>query len=232
MTAHKTLFCCLLLALTTGCNGIMDGIYDNPTDEMPAGLPYGYKAINDDRSGGTLFFDSRSYLRWTYFNLRQFTSDMIDFRQGDKMEPLEQRLAPWDIAFHRSVPKTNGGEAAETRFGTVAEVVAACKEAGGILPFADRERLTFKADEWSEEVVTLDLSGMFDGKVVYQPSLYSETLNRWLHIDISSPPPVYTMSRRAYVLHLATGEYYAIALVNFRNANNVTAWLTIDFQRL
>lgn len=232
----------LALLMLSACNGVLDDIYDNPTDIVAEGLPYGYKAVDDDGKGGTLFFNSTSYLRWTYFDLGSLCSDTIDFAADITPAALErleqdrfgdtQNPSAWDIAFHRSVPKTNGGTVAATRFANVGELCAACDAAGGVSSLADKEGLAFIPDEWGDEQVTLDLSDMLNGNVVYLPSLYNPVLNTWLDIDLTSPPPIYTMSRRAYILRLADGRHYALSMTNFRNAYNITAWLTIDFRYL
>lgn len=230
----------LLGILFAACNGIFDDIYDSAADDVDDALPYGYAKIDADGRGGRLFVDATSYTRWTYFNLRRQESAVIDFSSRTMAEAMawlekerfgdgQQSVEAWDLAVHRSVPKTNHGCVAETRYGSILEFTTACTLAGGVDALIAIEHLAFEADTWSDQIAALDLTGIMTGEIIYQPTYYNAVLNRWLNVDISLPPPSYSMSGRVFLLQLVSGEYFALRLADFRNGKGVAAWLTIEY---
>ena len=74
----------LLIMLQTGaalltavslpsCNGIFEGIYDEPSviDE------FGFTKVEQATSSGTIYIDATSYTRWNYLDFETFALDTL-----------------------------------------------------------------------------------------------------------------------------------------------------------
>lgn len=198
------------MLLLPACNGIMDGIYDEPVAE--ADLDYGF-VMKPSNPGevGTIYIDASDYGRWTYINFHDMSIDTLDVGVP---EP-----ADWDIAIHRYDCKTNGGSAAETGatgFGSMESLLHPAAEA-------------FVADVWTTETIITDMSTMMDGYLSYEPSMYNAELSKWLNVDTSQMPPIYTPSGRVYVVKLADGTAVALKFSDFTNSAGVKGYLTIQY---
>ena len=53
-------------------------------------------------------------------------------------------------------------------------------------------------DEWTTEQIIVDMSGMMDGNIGYSESWYNPELSKWLKVDTSSMPPLYSMSQNTW----------------------------------
>ena len=193
----------------TSCNGIFSSLYD---DVKTAVIPFGFKEINEDDSTGTVYIDTRDYEQWTYINLKDKIVDTVNMLTG---EPEPEK---WDFAVHRYDVKTNGGSALETDFRSFAELISA----------SDYEDGVFVADTMSKVIV--DVSGMMDGILLYHDSNVNKELSRWLNVDLSTMPPIYTMSEKVYVLRLADGSYAGLLFTGFMNESCVKGYITIRFK--
>ena len=71
----------------------------------------------------------------------------------------------------------------------------------------------FEADTAGRVVV--DMSTMMDGYLGYHDSNINKVLSRWLNVDTSTMPPIYTMSGKVYVLRLADGTCAALLFSDF-----------------
>ena len=87
----------------------------------------------------------------------------------------------------------------------------------------------FTADEWTTDKITVDMSQMMDGIIRYAEDWYNPVLSRWLHVDTSTMPPVYTLSGKVYLIRLADGTFAALRLTNFMNDAAVKGFMTIDY---
>ena len=70
---------------------------------------------------------------------------------------------------------------------------------------------------------------MMNGVILYAPSWYNPELSKWLNVDTSTMPPVYTMSGRVYVLKTQDGKAAALQLNNYMNDSKVKGFMTIDY---
>lgn len=195
------------------CNGMFDGIYDEPVEASE----YGFIKVEQATSSGTVFIDATSYTKWTYIDFDTFTIDTTVIA-GDGSETGEV-MDGWDLAVHRYDTKTNGGSVIETGFSSLDEFMAS-----GVIPDGD-----YVEDIWTEDRITIDMSGMMDGIILYAPSYYNPELSKWLNVDTSTMPPVYTMSGKVYVLATKEGKYAAVMLSNYMNDSKVKGFMTIDY---
>lgn len=197
-----------LLSLSA-CNGIFGGIYDQPLPDE--NNEFGFIAFDDKSRVGRIYIDATDYTEWHYVDLHNKTVTALNV---DAPVPLA-----WDFAVHRYDTKTNGGAVCECSTDDFA-----------LLPsIGDVLQETFVQDEWTAEKITVDMSQMMDGIIIYAEDYYNPSLSRWLNVDTSTMPPVYTLSGNIYMLRLADGSYAALRLSNFMNDAAIKGFMTIDY---
>ena len=192
------------------CDGIFDGIYDT------------YQIVTAENCE-SITVDGTDYTRWNYISLKtqKTTAVRILNQEGDE-EPWDQEgslPAEWDIAIHRYDVKTNGGAVLETSYASMDELLDS-----GSIP----------AGEYSEDIETtdriaIDMSDMMNGYIIYAKSSYNEVLSRWLNVDTSTMPPIYTMSNKIYILRLQDNTHAAIHLLNYMNEKNVKGHMKFEY---
>lgn len=191
------------------CNGAFEDIYDEPSANTKSS--YGFKNVDLDKHSGTVYINADSYTRWIYINFHNRTIDSLEIGSQGK-EP-----ADWDMAVHRYDSKVNGAGAMETSFTDLNAFVSS-----GALPSGE-----FVADV--ESKITIDMSGMMEGNIKYADSPVNPVLAKWLDVDTSSMPPIYTLSGKVYILKLKDGTHVALKLRDFRNEKFDKGYLTIDY---
>lgn len=195
------------------CNGLFEGIYDEPV----AASEFGFTKVEQATSSGTIYIDATSYTKWTYIDFDTYSIDTTLIAEdgsesGDVMEG-------WDLAVHRYDTKTNGGSVLETEYTSLDEF-----RVSGRIPEGE-----YVEDIWTEDRITIDMSQMMSGVILYAPSWYNPELSKWLNVDTSTMPPVYTMSGRVYVLKTQDGKAAALQLNNYMNDSKVKGFMTIDY---
>ena len=197
------------LLLLGSCNGIFDDLYDTPTATVSDG--YGFIETNPSTKSGTIYIDVTSYQRWTYIDLKHKKTDTSNIMMGEG-EP-----ASWDFAMHRYDVRTNGGAAFETSYSTLDEV-----RSGGIPAGAE-----FTPDSLSS--IVIDMSHMMEGYLDYDTCMVNKVLGRWLDVDLSTMPPIYTPSLKPYLLRLSDGSYAALFFANFMDEASIKGYITIKY---
>lgn len=193
----------------SACNGIFEDIYDLPMPEETR--EYGFVAVDERTHTGRIYIDAADYTEWHYIDLHD---KLVTTTAVDAVPP-----AAWDFAVHRYDAKTNGGAVAESAaadFGTLPAVGSVPEDA-------------YVADIWTDDRITVDMSQMMDGVILYAEDYYNSCLSGWLDVDTSTMPPVYTLSGKIYLLRLADGTCAALRLANFMNDAAVKGFMTIDY---
>ena len=201
-----------LLSLPS-CNGLFEGIYDEPV----AASEFGFTKVEQATSSGTIYIDATSYTKWTYIDFDTYSIDttLIAEDGSESGEVMEG----WDLAVHRYDTKTNGGSVLETEYTSLDEF-----RVSGRIPEGE-----YVEDIWTEDRITIDMSQMMNGVILYAPSWYNPELSKWLNVDTSTMPPVYTMSGRVYGLKTQDGKAVALQLNNYMNDSKVKGFMTIDY---
>lgn len=208
----KTMLSGVVMMLSlSACNGIMSGMYDEP--ELSVNIDYGFVTVDDISNSGKIYIDATSYSRWTYINFHDKSIDTLEISE-DMTEPLD-----WDIAIHRYDAKTNGGAVVETSF----TGFDALKSSGMV----NVDEMV--ADVWTTDKIAIDMSGMMDGVILYDESYYNPELSKWLDVDTSTMPPIYTLSKKVYVVKLKDDTCIALRLTNFMNESSVKGFMTIEY---
>ena len=207
-TGWRTLGAAVILSLPA-CNGIFEGIYDMPTTET--GNEYGFILIDEGTRTGRIYIDATDYTEWHYVDLhdKQLTTTPV----GDAAPET------WDFAVHRYDTKTNCGTVWESQTGSFDALPAP----GSV------SEAQWTADEWTTDRITVDMSQMMDGIILYAEDYWNPCLSRWLDVDTSTMPPIYTLSGKIYLLRLKDGTCAALRLANFMNDAAVKGYMTIDY---
>lgn len=197
------------ILLLPACNGIFEGIYDMPTSAT--GNEYGFILIDEGARTGRIYIDATDYTEWHYVDLRgkQVTTTQV----GDAAPET------WDFAVHRYDTKTNGGTVCESQTGSFEALPA---------PGTVAED-QWVADEWTTDRITIDLSQMMNGVIRHAEDYWNPCLSRWLNVDTSTMPPIYTLSGKVCLLRLKDGTCAALRLANFMNDAGVKGYMTIDY---
>ena len=193
----------------SACNGIFEDIYDEPLPEEKK--EFGFIVVDDKSCTGRIYIDATDYTEWHYIDLlnKAVVTTNVD----------EDTPANWDFAVHRYDAKTNGGavvECSAADFGSVPNINAIPEE-------------SFVADEWTTDKITVDMSQMMDGIILYAEDYYNPCLSRWLNVDTSTMPPIYTLSGKIYLLKLSDGSCAAIRLSNYMSDAAIKGFMTIDY---
>lgn len=210
--SQKTISCLLgviVMLSLSACNGILEDIYDEPRTD--ATNEYGFVDIDNKMHTGRIYIDATDYTEWQYIDLHN--------KKVITRGVFDTPPATWDVAVHRYDAKTNKGQ--------VAESVANDFNSLSVMD-AINENL-FVADEWTTDKITIDMSQMMDGIISYAEDYYNPCLSKWLHVDTSMMPPIYTLSGKIYMLHLSDGSYAALRLTNFMNDSAIKGFMTIDY---
>jgi hypothetical protein len=194
--------------LLSSCNGIFEGIYDQPSDNTVS--EYGFITAPSTPLPGTIYIDATGYTNWVYLNFEDMSTTTLGV---DDDAP-----AHWDIAIHRYDAKTNGGSVAVTDATDFSDIINGNYSLG-----------EYTADTWTEEQVITDVSNMVDGYLGYVASDYNAVLSQWLDVDTTNMPPTYTLSNRIYVIRLADGRKIAVRLDNFMNSSSIKGYMTISY---
>lgn len=188
----------------SSCDGIFSDIYDNPQQtDVPE---YGFIAPATQTVPGTIYIDATSYTDWVYIDFSTMTAETL---------PVEAPApATWDIAVHRYDAKTDGATVSATASGDFTTLTPAG---------------TPVADEWTTQTIVTDMSTMMDGYLSYAESSYNRELSRWLDVDKSTMPPIYTMSGKVYLVNLRDGRRIALRLDNYMDGSGIKGYLTIRY---
>ena len=242
------LFVASSLLSTASCEGLFEGIYDEPTppalsDSLDEGfLPYHGTGASANRY--VLKLTATEYDEWIYVDLHQrklerkpipmqltgawdgrsgLTYNEVKGTQFTPFKTIQtdpqQDAEHWDFAVHHFDVKTNGGSALETTFGSLDELLASGTT------YKDDE---FTPDAWSTTQAIVDLKEMMGFRVGYQNTLINAPMTRWVTMDFSNPPPVYSSSDKAYILRLSDGSRAALRLLSYMNEVGIKGYLTVD----
>ena len=231
----------MLIALSA-CNGVMDGIYDDP--QKPA--------------RGDLYVDATSWTEWHYikFNNSQLstlnpqlstltipTTPIAEFDDdgtgiynywydvfGEGMAKHELRSKyptirqpepdQWDIAIHRNNVRTNGGAVWQSSLTDISKVGSSTQYSS--MPFVE--------DSWSEVDVWVVQDQMLSGIVGSQRIKINPELSKWLTMEIPPMPPAFVYNGNVFIVRLSDGTYAALRLKNYKTPDGRNCGMTIEYK--
>lgn len=162
--------------------------------------------------------DATLYTNWIYVNLRGTGYVTRDYQ--DKNIPEW-----WCIAIHRYDVKTNGGAGLETNYESLDKFLQDVESGNYRRPTDD----DFVKD--INDSITVDMSHMMEGYLVYAPSTKNKEIGKWLNVDTSTMPPIYTPSNKVYLLRLNDNSFVAIRFTGFSNPDyyNTKGYISFDY---
>lgn len=193
--------------LLPSCDDVLGDLYD----EVTATTTDGFESVSTDTSAGVIYVNATDYTVWTYIDFKE--------RRLDSLAVDDPAPAQWDIAVHRYDAKTNGALVYGTSLTDI-------NLARGWTNSTGEEGV---ADVWTTDKIVTDMSTMMDGYLTYADSYYNPELSKWLDVDTSVMPPIYTLSDKVYVIQLSSGEKAAVKLVDFMSAAGIKGYLTIQY---
>lgn len=241
------------LAALQSCNGIMDGIYDDP----PAA-----PATTVD---GQLYIDASDWAEWHYIDfpaLARAVNDDPEFNTSSLWStypvPVEGEGSAdgkWGIytywydvfgvgisvnEFRDYRPTPAQPEPEEWTIAVHRNNVrtngckAAATEFNNIddLP-ADAEYLEslhYEEDTWNETDVWVIQDHMLEGLIGNQGIDANPVLSSWLKVEIPPMPPAFTLNDRVFVLRLPDGTYGALQLADYQSPKGLKCCLTINYR--
>ena len=198
----------LMLSLPA-CNGIFEGIYDMPRPRPTTNTGLSLSTKEPARDGSISMPRITPNGIMSICTAKQVTTTPVGAAAPET----------WDFAVHRYDTKTNGGTVWESQAGSFDALPAP----GSV----SEEQWT--TDEWTTDRITVDMSQMMDGVILYAEDYWNPCLSRWLDVDTSTMPPIYTLSGKIYLLRLNDGTCAALRLVNFMNDAAIKGYMTIDY---
>lgn len=235
-----------LLIAVSACNGILGDIYDEAPKD--ADKTYGFVDYDGAHHRGRLFLDVVSYKEWTFVDLRHRSFEArpipatvtgewdgrsgwtyyqvtfpatFDFRELVRTDSVPTP-AHWDLAIHHYDVRTNGGEALETPFSSLDDLLARGNRAALLSQ-------PFQRDEWTTNVAYYDLTGIYNYYIGYHNTPLNHTLGRWMNMNVEHHPPTYALSQKVYLLRLADNTVAALHFQNYMNRAGAKGYLTLEY---
>lgn len=199
----------IIILFIPSCDGIFEDIYDSPQSDV-----YGFLEKSTFQKTGIIYVNASAYTNWIYIDLHETNIDSMRIINGN-----EEYSGNWDLAVHRYDAKTNGGRAMETIY----------SDFGTFLKSAQLPDGHYIEDADTDSTIIVDMSNMMNGDIKYVQGKVNKKLSEWLNRDMSSMPPVYTLSNKIYVVELKDKTKAAVKLVNYMNNAYDKGYLTIEY---
>lgn len=229
--------------MLTGCNGILDGIYD----DAPADTDFdeGFNMVSSE-GRMTLYLNACSYTQWHYLSLNDltvttleiptaltgdwdgqsgWTYNLVEGTKYTQLSSMKTDAQPepenWDVAIHHFDARTNGGACIATEYTSINQLPANTGQ---------YDNASWAVDTYSTTQVITDLSDMLAYRIGYQNIKVNTVLCNWAAMDFTTPPPTYSASGKVYILKLASGKLAAMQLVSYMSPAGTKGFLTIDIK--
>lgn len=154
------------------------------------------------------YLDATAFDKWVYFS----------FEKGDivEVENHETDLS-WDLGFHRSEIRTNGGKSGKGQGGVI-KMETTDWNAVTEVP----ENVTFSLDE------EVELTGYptMQEKTVQSYS----TVFKWVNVIPPMNPPTYDITKNIFIVRSADGNYAKIQVYDRYNAKNEGGYVSFKYQ--
>ena len=237
------------------CDGILDGIYDKPSEDAAATV------------SGRLYVDASDWTQWHYIDLHALADSVGRDSAFNTSSLWVTKDIP--VAEAPSAPAGNRGgiytywydvygvgisryefrnfyptEAQESPSEwTIAvhrnnvrtnDCEAAATEYSEISQVPSGRdflaSLEYKGDKWNETDVWTIRDRMLLGLIGNQGIAVNPVLSSWLRICIPPMPPAFELNSKVFVLRLPDGTYGALQLADYQSRTGVKCCLTINYR--
>lgn len=158
----------------------------------------------------TQSIDARDYSKWVYFSFSK--GEVVTVPDNDYQNNLD-----WDIAFHRNDVRLNGGLSGN---GAGAALTAAVSELANV---------TEAPESGYKEDVTKSILVKFQLPVPLFEDQPASTEIDWMSVDTSTPPPVYTLYNKVFIVKTANGKYAKLKFKSYLSDLNETMVIKFDY---
>ncbi len=241
------------LAALQSCNGIMDGIYDNP--------PAAPAATVD----GQLYIDASDWAEWHYIDfpaLARAVNDDPEFNTSSLWstypvampgegsadgksgiytywyDVFGQGISVYEFRDHTPGPAQQAAEnwtiavhRNNVRTNGCAAAVTDYRNIDDLPTDAEYlESLHYEQDAWNETDVWVIQDHMLEGLIGNQGIEVNPVLSSWLEVKIPPMPPAFVLNDWVFVLRLPDGTYGALQLADYQSPRGVKCCLTINYR--
>ena len=248
----------LTAGMLSGCEGIFNGIYDEPESETRSTID------------GHLYIDASNWQEWHYIDLRAVAErvfECADFNTSSLWETIE---IPTLGISEESYERNNERAGIYTYWYDIFGEGISNREYMGFLPTESQPEpeqwtfavhrnnvrtngcqvaetdftslsqipedsdwvstLTFTPDEWTQTEVWTVQDRMLNGIIGNQGIYINKVLSGWLKMIIPPMPPVFEINRHVFVLKLTDGTFAALQLDDYMSSSGSKCCLSIKYK--
>ena len=254
MTSKVSLTMLGTLAIFSACEGLFEGIYDQPTDGN------GKQTVE-----GQFYIDASNWAQWHYIDLKAATDSLTADSTFDISSAFSTYEIPttlqgaedgksgiytyWYDVLGKGLSNNKFSsytptDAQEEPISWTIAVHRNNVRVNGIGVFETHytdissiptdtstlSNLTFTPDEWNEKDVWVVQSWMLQGFIGNQGISTNRVLSSWLTVDIPPLPPSFTLNRHVFIVKLHDGTYAALQLEDYQSNAGVKCCLTVNYK--
>ena len=248
----------LTAVMLSGCEGIFNGVYDEPTSETRA------------TTAGHLYIDASDWQAWHYIDLRA-VAEQVSASADFNTSSLWQKIEIPTFGISEESPDRNNEKAGIYTYwyDVFGEGISKLEYRGFIptIPQPEPEHWTFAvhrnnvrtngclvaesdlsslsqipsdsewfstldfiADEWNQTEVWAVQDRMLSGIIGNQGIFTNKVLSGWLKMLIPPMPPVFEINRHVFVLKLPDGTLAALQLEDYISNAGTKCCLSINYK--
>ena len=162
----------------------------------------------------TVQLDASSSKKWTYFSFATGQAVTVD---NDGIKDVPKGLG-WDIAFCRFYTRTNSGESNSDKNGK-----------GGV--FMSEVTSIEQAQIPEDDKFIIDEVGKLDPAMDIIVTSHNKELQKWLDLDMSKMPPIFSIKNKVFIIRCADGKTYAkVKFLEFENNEGKRVYPKFEYE--
>ena len=259
-TSAIYIFKCLALltaAMLSGCEGIFNGVYDEPQSET--------RSTTD----GHLYINASNWLEWHYIDLKGVAERVSAYHDFDTSSLWQTIEIPTIETSEESAEKNNEKTGIYTYWYDVFGNGISKQEYMGFTPTKSQPEpehwtfavhrnnvrtngcmvaetdftslsqipevsdwvsaLVFTPDEWNQTDVWTVQDRMLNGIIGSQGIYINRVLSGWLKMVIPPMPPVFEINSHVFILKLPDGTFAALQLEDYMSSSGSKCCLSINY---
>lgn len=151
--------------------------------------------------------DATSFATWSYFS----------FEEGKVVEVSDYAHdETWDMGFHRTDVRLNGGASGKGRGAGLETTTTKLSDITSV-----------PSEGFVEDVMNDEIVVAMPPKYETQPM--NEEISKWASLDMSSMPPIVSLSGKVYIVRTAKGKYAKVKFIDFTNDKGKNGYVTFQY---